>query len=547
MPETTGPTTGPPPLNTRRWILLGGAATLLAGCAQAKPSSATLLRQMQGQSGQSTVPTPTGGNGVVDVRSFGAAGDGAHDDGPAIQRALDAAGPHRQTVLLPGGTYLVGETLKIPEGVSVSGYGATITATGAIAVLTVAGPSASVRGLTIQGQRTPGQTAIAVAQPEFHAEDISISLVDTGIAVGGGFFTYWERLTFRNIRSVAIDLSGGNDHYFNFITHDTDVAAYKAAHSYPEPTVAGVNITGAQAVVMSNADFVHAGTGMQIAPDGQQLSWSHLFSNIFLDTCGTDGLVISPTTSSGVRVQDVLFSNCWFSTSGGRGVAIEGSTVHGVMFTGCNAHNNAADGFSVSGAGHIRFVGCTAVGNNRGNTGASGFSIAGYEILVQGCYAGMWGIWTSRQQYNVDISAVAANVSVQGGSVDQSQFGASPVRVALTASGVTVAGVQGYNPVGPLTPPAIPLASGQEYRNTSGSALTLYQPVYASGSGTQSGGRVDVYLGSASSLQRVFSQRIDAHTGPGSPEVVTLRIAPDSRYRLDVTGATLLPAQMMGD
>lgn len=46
------------------------------------------------------------------VRQFGAAGDGKADDGPAIQRAVDAAirSGRPGVVLIPAGTYLLGET-----------------------------------------------------------------------------------------------------------------------------------------------------------------------------------------------------------------------------------------------------------------------------------------------------------------------------------------------------------------------------------------------------------------------------------------------------
>ncbi len=46
----------------------------------------------------------------VSVRNFGASGNGRVDDGPSIQKALDAGLPE---VEVPGGTYFVGETLLI--------------------------------------------------------------------------------------------------------------------------------------------------------------------------------------------------------------------------------------------------------------------------------------------------------------------------------------------------------------------------------------------------------------------------------------------------
>lgn len=49
----------------------------------------------------------------VNVRDFGASGDGTSDDGPAIQRALSAGEP---LVFVPPGVYRVGRTLRVPSG-----------------------------------------------------------------------------------------------------------------------------------------------------------------------------------------------------------------------------------------------------------------------------------------------------------------------------------------------------------------------------------------------------------------------------------------------
>lgn len=58
----------------------------------------------------------------VDVRSFGAVGDGQHDDAPAIQAAIAAVrGGGR--VLLPPGRFALGTTIRIPSLVLVQGAG----------------------------------------------------------------------------------------------------------------------------------------------------------------------------------------------------------------------------------------------------------------------------------------------------------------------------------------------------------------------------------------------------------------------------------------
>jgi len=70
----------------------------------------------------------------VDVRDYGAVGDGVTDDYDAIQAAISACGVNGGTVVFPPGTYLLNKPaaggLKLPAGnmkrLVLSGYGATI-------------------------------------------------------------------------------------------------------------------------------------------------------------------------------------------------------------------------------------------------------------------------------------------------------------------------------------------------------------------------------------------------------------------------------------
>ncbi|MEM9722891.1 MAG: glycoside hydrolase family 9 protein [Bacteroidota bacterium] len=88
-------------------------------CAQATGSDLPLKRIDWSKAGYpGAFPSPS--NEVDVVQAFGALPDGESDAGPAIQMALNSAGPGT-VVYIPEGTYKIRNTLKIPEGVILRG------------------------------------------------------------------------------------------------------------------------------------------------------------------------------------------------------------------------------------------------------------------------------------------------------------------------------------------------------------------------------------------------------------------------------------------
>lgn len=103
----------------------------------------------------------------------------------------------------------------------------------------------------------------------------------------------------------------------------------------------------------------------------------------------------------------------------------------------------------------------------------------------------------------------------------------------------------GQNPLGTITPPVTPLASGTVYQNMSGVAITIYQPAYATTPGTA--GSVAVALGSTDTPSTLYTDLIDAGTTSSVPRTLTLRVPPGWWYSFTVTGATLANAQIQGE
>lgn len=65
----------------------------------------------------------TGKYGVVNVKDFGAVGDGVHDDTVAIQAAISSLENSGGTVFFPLGTYIVSSPINLVDGLSIFGSG----------------------------------------------------------------------------------------------------------------------------------------------------------------------------------------------------------------------------------------------------------------------------------------------------------------------------------------------------------------------------------------------------------------------------------------
>lgn len=119
------------------------------------------------------------GDGMLNVRDFGAKGDGKTDDTAAIQKALDAAAPKEGTVFLPEGIYLSGE-LRVPSHVGLRGLTNWSFQKMAGSIIKLNDPQArsllnltgalgvTIRELCLDGAKLPGEThGIMFDKPDY--------------------------------------------------------------------------------------------------------------------------------------------------------------------------------------------------------------------------------------------------------------------------------------------------------------------------------------------------------------------------------------------
>src|SRR3982074_1320647 len=86
------------PVNSaRRELLRFGGLGLAAAATTAVPAASAVQRS----------PNPSAAQGIFDIRTYGAVGDGKAVDSPAINKAIEAAAAAGGgTVLFPAGTWL---------------------------------------------------------------------------------------------------------------------------------------------------------------------------------------------------------------------------------------------------------------------------------------------------------------------------------------------------------------------------------------------------------------------------------------------------------
>jgi polygalacturonase len=124
---------------------------------------------------------------VIDVRRFGAKGDGTTDDAAAIQAAIDSATATGADVQIPAGTFIIGTTLSLPGGVS--GKGGILRGAGSQAsvlklkngantdLLATAGTYWTIRNLGLDGNKANNTlgNCLKVAFPRVWVQDLYIA------------------------------------------------------------------------------------------------------------------------------------------------------------------------------------------------------------------------------------------------------------------------------------------------------------------------------------------------------------------------------------
>lgn len=346
----------------------------------------------------------------VDVRAYGAVGDGVTDDTAAIQAALTAAAG--KTLLFPVGTYMHSSLLLIPSNITVSGYGATIKAANAISKtiggLSVTGKTnVQIFGLTYDGNRAgraPG-APVGSAHGFSITNSSNIVLRDIGAknGVADGLLIAYSNSADANTRTFNVQVYGGR--YTNCFRNNVSV-------------VGGVNIKfyGSR---FDTANGTAPKTGVDVEADNATICNEDVeFYGCTADSNSGSGFAITNNSKRckihGGASKDNSLHGIDMSQPANvdalvEGVAVTGNGSAGAGFYGIyssatraqiinnKVHSNANEGIYLSGSSSFnKIAGNTVYGNTQGiyalggnnelydNNSYDNTSLTGWNIYIAG-------------------------------------------------------------------------------------------------------------------------------------------------------------------
>ena len=342
-------------------------------------------------------------NTVVNVREYGALGNGTTDDTTAIQAAITAAealvlnrftGPG-VTVFFPNGTYLISSTLTITTSniylVGGSPGGSMLYAPSSTFDLVDFDGSALALysvGMLNMKTYTPGNaTAGAHIRVQRAINSIFANLQCIGwydgIVSDGCGKTYYDNIILsQENRTAATTCRYGLD-FVSTANNNSDVHVSNYQVIIGSATCSySSSVRGGDGIYFTNG---HQTGGMLIQPDGTGTTTtaSCFWNQVYFDEATATNVSF---TGSSTNYRNFHFNNCYFRDSGGSGVQFNASsTITRVIFTGCEFAEHRLYGiYGQTSVTDTIVSGCIFTGNNTDNAASTGDIRWEGEINVTG-------------------------------------------------------------------------------------------------------------------------------------------------------------------
>jgi Right handed beta helix region/Pectate lyase superfamily protein len=347
-----------------------------------------------------TARTVLNAPGWLDVRAYGATGNGTTNDAPAIQAAINAA--------------VTGDTVYVPTGRYLLNTGLTIT--GKQIGFLGAGPSATT--FLLGGNIDAISVNVGGAQTLYVYEIGSFSVATT-VDRSAGSALRLAGVGHTRLAHIVVDYTAGGRPYDGvtlmsgcFEVHLQDVRASRCVnnglHLNQDGAVGEITETHIVDCVFNQNQAVgirmtQASNTSQITSTyiEQTLMWNNAVYGLFLYTTGSagndlvflNGVVADQNGFRGVQIectgaganQQILFHNCYVSGNVEAGVVLSGTAAR-VEFKICTLANNGKEGIVLNGTQAVQIIGCSIYNNNTAAGGYYGISItAMLGAMIEGC------------------------------------------------------------------------------------------------------------------------------------------------------------------
>jgi len=374
---------------------------------------------------------------VVNVKDFGAVGDGVTDDTAAIQAAFtQATALGKSCIYFPKGNYSVSSVISI-------------TISGGVSII---GDGRNVSNIT-QTSTTSDTFSIT---PSSNVTISGLTFIGSLSATAGTFINFpsgQSKITIQDIQTFngynVISFSGPSSSQEVFIDNCNFVSFLKNGIVFNNTfgglvTLTDIFIdctnanTGNGILFLSGDTYLLTNVNIQgvFSPFVISPVTGNIVSDFYAVNCLADGASINGptgaysssagwtfTTANGGIIERVSLSNCWSGSMYASGFLFNG--VNELMISDCIALYNAKNGFEFSiGCNTLTMQGCIAAGNSQLSSNTySGINIAypGLQrFLITNCISGISPEFTTPiQQYGINVqTGSSANYSITNNLLD---------------------------------------------------------------------------------------------------------------------------------
>jgi hypothetical protein len=336
---------------------------------------------------------------ALNVKDFGALGNGAHDDTAAIQSAINSLPAAGGIVLVPAGTYVISASLVLSEGVRLTGSGSgSVLRVAASAsgidvikigdgVATVSFAGVSNIKISSDGQKSGGAAIVLNNAYRTWLESLSLEFQYRGVYIHNSTAVWLNRSDIRDTKENAItiesDLGKGFEWYIDSVLCDNPTVSN---------TGTGLLWDGGESLHVSHSNFQRFTNGFVVNTSNGRESRFAFIEGMICDFA-TDNNIRITNNGSGTAV-GLTFTNCWSGTAGNYGILIDrpgGGIVQGIRWVGGKVFHNGLAGFRLAGGQDTHISDCDIIANSQTASAARhGIEVGGNvnEFSVTGCRIG---------------------------------------------------------------------------------------------------------------------------------------------------------------